>query len=283
MKILHQQYAKITAGGFSGKIFQLNHYHQHLHVAYFPGPPKQLIHIDNLELVHPPFPYWRTQGEGMIIFTEQPNSKRCDTLPYGEQISLSASRIIKLKTHIKLHKEKLKKARRNLRVKEEPEDQLYRLLERERTLEFKLKSFLESIIPMVPPGKNVLLKLEEHYINKSSSKNTGGNITPAREEILQTTHSQEKLIFPPVAKLKKKPGRPRGSKNAIPASGWVDIRQTKDGSNTIYYCYHICKWTIDRIEVSNSKLPQLEQLIKEHYPIEQIKKYLLGSNTNAIR
>ncbi|MGD1712862.1 hypothetical protein, partial [Dapis sp. BLCC M172] len=100
MKILHQQFAKITAGEFTGKIFQLNHYHQHLHVAYFPGPPEQLISINDLKLILLPFPYWRTQGEGMVIFTEHPNSKRCDTLPYGEQISLSANRILKLKTHI---------------------------------------------------------------------------------------------------------------------------------------------------------------------------------------
>ena len=128
MKILHQQYARITAGEFSGKIFQLNHYHQHLHVAYFPNPPEQLISIDELELVSIPFPYWRTQGEGMIMWTEQLNSKRCDTLPYGEQISLSAERVLKVKTHLKLHKEKLKKTRRKLGTVTEPEDQLYRLL-----------------------------------------------------------------------------------------------------------------------------------------------------------
>ncbi len=138
MKILHQQFAKITAGEFAGKIFQLNHYHQHLHVAYFPGPPEQLIHINDLEFIHPPFPYWRTKGENMLVWTEQPDSKRCDTLPYGQQISLSAERILRLKTHIKLHKAALKKARRKPGGNEEPEDQLSRLLERERIMESKL-------------------------------------------------------------------------------------------------------------------------------------------------
>ncbi|NEO55917.1 MAG: hypothetical protein F6K54_24325 [Okeania sp. SIO3B5] len=114
MKILHQQFVKITTGEFSGKIFQLNHYHQHLHLAYFPGPPEQLISIEELELVPLPFPYWRTKGEGMIVWVDKPNSKRCDILPISEQISLSASRVLKLKTHIKLHKEQLKKSRRKI-------------------------------------------------------------------------------------------------------------------------------------------------------------------------
>ncbi len=283
MKILHQQFAKITAGEFSGKIFQLNHYHQHLHIAYFPGPPEQLIHIDDLELVSMPFPYWRTQGEGMMVWTEQPNSKRCDTLPYGEQISLSAERVLKLETHIKLHKEKLKKARRNLGFKEEPDDQLYRLLKRERVMESKLGDLLGNIVPITPPNKNTLQKLEQDYIANNPQKMAGGNIAPPREEILPTTQPREKLIFPPATKLKKKAGRPRGAKNTIPASGWVDIRKAKDGSDTIYYCHHICKWTVDRTEIPRGKLPEVEHLIKENYPINQIKEYLLGSRVNAVR
>lgn len=196
MKILHQQFAKISAGEFSGKIFQLNHYHQHLHVAYFPGPPEQLISIDDLELVNLPFPYWRTKGEGMMVWTDQPNSKRCDTLPIPEQISLSADRVLRIKTHIKLHKEKLKKSRRKIGTAEEPEDQLYGFLERERVLESKLGTLLRNIIPITQPNKNTLLKLEQELITKNRPKMPGGNIAPPREEILQTTNTQEKPIFP---------------------------------------------------------------------------------------
>ncbi|NEN90806.1 MAG: hypothetical protein F6K48_18565 [Okeania sp. SIO3H1] len=283
MKILHQQFAKITTGEFKGKIFQLNHYHQHLHVAYFPGPPEQLISIENLKLVPMPFPYWRTKGEGMMVWTDQPNSKRCDTLPIPEQISLSASRVLKLKTHIKLHKEKLKKTRKNFGGVEEVDDQLYRFLERERVMECKLKGLLGSIIPITQPNKNTILKLEQEFITKNRPKMPGGNIAPPREEILQTTNTQEKPIFPPATKLKKKPGRPRGAKNTIPASGWIDIRKAKDGSDTIYYCHHTCKWLVDKIEISPGKLPEIQSLIEQNYSISQIKEYLLGSKVNAIR
>lgn len=283
MKTLLNKYFKITTGEFSGKIFQLNHYHQHLHLAYFPGPPEQLISIDELELVILPFPYWRTKGEGMILLTEQPNSKRSDTLPIPEQISLSASRVLKLKTHLKLQKEKLKKTRKIVGTAEEPGDQLYRFLERERIIESKLGDLLGNIIPIAKPNKNTLLKLEQDYITKNRPKIAGGNIAPPREEILQTTQPQEKLIFPPATKLKKKPGRPRGAKNTIPASGWIDIRKAKDGSEIIYYCHHECRWIVDKTEISAAKLPEIEHLIKENYPINQIKEYLSGSKTDAVR
>ncbi|MDE5075772.1 MAG: hypothetical protein O4749_06855 [Trichodesmium sp. St5_bin2_1] len=164
MKILHQQFAKIVVGKFAGKIFQLNHYHQHLHVAYFPGPPEQLISITELELISMPFPYWRTQGEGMIFFTEQLDSKRCDTLPYGEQISLSASRILHLQTHIKLHKERLKKARRDLGVDKEALEQLCWFLERERVMESKLSNLLGNIVSVTKPDMIILQELERNYI-----------------------------------------------------------------------------------------------------------------------
>ncbi|MDY7005035.1 MAG: hypothetical protein SWX82_14115 [Cyanobacteriota bacterium] len=251
--------------------------------SLLPGPPEQLISIEELELITLPFPYWRTKGEGMIVWTEQPNSKRCDTLPIPEQISLSASRVLKIKTHLKLHKETLKKSRRKLVTVEGLDDQLYRFLERERILEYKLRDLLKDIVPVTPPNKNTILKLEQDFITKNRPKNTGGNIAPPREEILQTTQPQEKLIFPPATKLKKKPGRPRGVKNTIPASGWIDNRPNKDGTITYYYCYHICKWTTDRVEVSVGKLPEIKHLIKENYPINQIKEYLLGSRANAIR
>ncbi|MEM1167842.1 MAG: hypothetical protein AAGJ08_01800 [Cyanobacteria bacterium P01_H01_bin.35] len=282
MKILHQQFAKITAGEFAGKIFQLNHYHQHLHVAYFPGPPEQLISINDLELISMPFPYWRTQGEGMIIFTEQPNSKRCDALPYGEQISLSAARVLKLKTHIKLHKDKLKKSRRNLSTGEESPDQLYRFLERERVIESKLSALLGNIIPISKPDKELLLKLEKDFITKNDIKPARANIANPVGEILQTTQPQEKLIFPPATKLKKKPGRPRGAKNVIPPSGWVEEKPNKDGTKSYVYRWNVCHWTKDGLDIPRGKLAEVQQLIKENYPIEQIKNYLLGSSTNAV-
>ncbi|NET41920.1 hypothetical protein [Okeania sp. SIO2B3] len=82
------------------------------------------------------------------------------TLPISEQISLSASRVLKLKTHLKLHKEKLKKSRTKLGTGEEVDDQLYRFLERERVLESKLADLLRNIIPITQPNKNILLKSE---------------------------------------------------------------------------------------------------------------------------
>ncbi|NEO55916.1 MAG: hypothetical protein F6K54_24320 [Okeania sp. SIO3B5] len=108
-------------------------------------------------------------------------------------------------------------------------------------MESKLSALLGTIIPITKPNKNTILKLEQEFITKNRPKIAGGNIAAPREEILQTTQSQEKLIFPPTTKLKKKPGRPRGAKNTISASGWIDHRKAKDGSDTIYYCHHICK------------------------------------------
>ena len=123
-----------------------------------------------------PFPYWRAKGENMIIFTDKPNSKRCDTLPIGEQISLSADRVLRVKTHLKLHKEKLKKFRRKLGAVEEPQDQLYRFLERERVVESKFGNLLGNIVPIGKPDKNIILKLEQDYIAKNPHKMAGGSI-----------------------------------------------------------------------------------------------------------
>ncbi|GGA56051.1 hypothetical protein CYANOKiyG1_76830 [Okeania sp. KiyG1] len=150
-------------------------------------------------------------------------------------------------------------------------------------MEHKLRDLLQNIIPITKPDRNTLLKLEQEFITKNRPEIAGGNIAPPREEILQTTQPHEKLIFPPTAKLKKKPGRPRGAKNTIPASGWIDNRPHKDGTITYYYCHHICKWMVDKTEVSARTLPEIKHLIKENYPISQIKEYLLGSRVNEIR
>ncbi len=100
---------------------------------------------------------------------------------------------------------------------------------------------------------------------------------------MQTAQPQEKLIFYPATKLNKKTGRPRGSKNAIPASGWVEEKTNKDCTKSYVYRWNVCHWTKDGLDIPAEKLAEVEQLIKDNYPIEQIKQYLLGSKANAIR
>lgn len=69
--------------------------------------------------------------------------------PSRSKYPLSASRVLRLKTYIKLHKEKLKKSRRKIGTAEEPDDQLYCFLQRERVLESKLGDLLGNIIPII--------------------------------------------------------------------------------------------------------------------------------------
>ncbi|WP_293083416.1 hypothetical protein [Okeania sp. SIO3B5] len=40
---------------------------------------------------------------------------------------------------------------------------------------------------------------------------------------------------------------------------------------------------VDKTEISAGKLPEIEHLIQENYPINQIKEYLLGSMVDEVR
>ncbi len=275
MKLLDDRWVRVTTGDHEGKIFQLHHYHKKLDAAYFPGDDGALLSLDELKPINPPFPYWRSRGEGQVYRYSEYDFDRCDLLPIGEQISKSAGRVLKLKTHIKLYKTEFKKSNKSRARYDVFSDRHYKYLNKELQEEYRLQQFLRQVVPYVQPQPEKLAELEEKYIGENPHL-TGGNIaSPPREEILETTIYQEKQIFPPTDLPKKKGGRPRGRKNSKPASGWVDIRRNKDGSTTAYYCREKFLWATKKDKIPSSKLPALEKAIEENYAIAQIEKDIL--------
>jgi len=276
MKILLEKYVAIATGEAKGKIFQIYHYHPILHLAYFPGPPEQLIPVDELELINMPFPYWRKEGGSSFYFYPEEGTIQCDTLPINEQIKLCRLRILRAKTFLDLHERNFKAnlgSRGKTEIKRSANHLFYL---RELEHENQLLGLLERIVPPQPLTKEKRQKLLQEYIAKNPDKTPGANIATSREQILQTTQPQEKLIFAPTEKLKKKPGRPRGAKNVVEASGWLDIKTSKDGTKTFYYCYKVNHWTDEKISISSSKFTEIEQLIKDNYPVKQIIDHILG-------
>ncbi|MGB3513080.1 MAG: hypothetical protein WBA93_28475 [Microcoleaceae cyanobacterium] len=75
----------------------------------------------------------------------------------------------------------------------------------------------------------------------------------------------------------KKPGRPRGSANKTPSSGWVDTRyNNRMGTTNYYWCVNKYKWTTAKISVPSHKIEAVRQMINLKVPAEEIESYLKG-------
>jgi len=270
MKILHQQYCRITAGEFKGKIFQLNQYHQHLDLAYFPGPPEQLISIEFLELVNMPFPYWRDEG-GVMWGAAYPNYKRCDELSVGEQISLCAERTIKLKAYIKLHKTKLRRISRINSPDTEPTDQTLKFLTRDLAAENRLSTLLNSlVISSAPASQDRLKELTRIYLSNSPQKSSGEKNDKPLEKIFEPTQPEEVGIFSPEEFSAATPGRKLGSKNKKPAVGSIEIATNKKGVKSYIFRWKESTWVSRSKTIPANKLHYVESLRKNGGSIKQI-------------
>ncbi|NER03749.1 MAG: hypothetical protein F6K17_14555, partial [Okeania sp. SIO3C4] len=102
----------------------------------------------------------------------------------------------------------------------------------------------------------------------------GNKISPS--ELSDNKYSTEEsldrdfLSSPP-----KKKGRPKGRKNKIPASGWIDVH-IKAGARTAnyYFCFRKSPNKIKKIPVPGSKVGFLRRIISSRRPASEIAELI---------
>ncbi|NEO51889.1 MAG: hypothetical protein F6K54_01560 [Okeania sp. SIO3B5] len=73
----------------------------------------------------------------------------------------------------------------------------------------------------------------------------------------------------------KSKGRPRGSTNKKPASGWIDTRFNSQMATTNYY--YCRRQKVKKTPIPTGRVQKVRELIKSEAPVSQIENYLLSS------